>query len=337
MALPVPPPATARSQQPAVRARLAPISDDDLAARSGDSADMAEKRRKMRLQLQKMEDREHRLKARYQKLTEHAKYGRVSVHMLMWGVRAQALAVLLQIAGAAGTVLVSNLYGAILAQACIGFGGLATLLILGGFGFGIAGPEKGRHIGIMGVIVTIVLAVMFTIQFFRGLEIIALTDYAPVSWSETMPIWNAFAPGTEMAMLAEQPARILKDYPYSIFGTIAAAIEFTRLVMIALMIQVYATEAKEVELGHQSINTVSNLFWVVLLAAMFRISAAFGFDWAQPEEMWATIGMGVHAAITSGSLLGIGLAYFKLGQVMNDVVDVVDPRRLVETDEKSAT
>ncbi|MCZ2342210.1 MAG: hypothetical protein LC104_10505 [Bacteroidales bacterium] len=319
-----------------VRAHLAPVTEDYLANRTDDTAEMVERRRKLKRELQKMEDRERRLQARYAELVEHCQSGRIAMTLTLWGMRAQALAVVLLVAGLLGAVLVSKVYGGMLAWACVGCGGVATLLILGGFGFAIAGPEKGRHIGIMGVIVTLILAGLVTTQFLSGLPLIAATQFEPKFWHETLPLWFAFSPGTELAMLAEHPARILLGHPFTIMGSIAAALEFTRLIMLALLTQIYSAEAKEPETGHQAIAAVSGLFWVVLLAAMFRISAGFGFDWAQPEETWAHIGLGVHAAITGGTLLGIGLAYLKLSQVMDDIVEIVDPRRLVDTDEKSA-
>lgn len=332
-----PVPTNAQGSAPStVRARLAPVTEDHLASRADDSAEMIERRRKWKRELQKMEDRERRLKARYAELVEHCRYGRIAMNLVMWGMRAQSVAIILLVAGILGTVLVSKVYGGMLAWSCIGFGGVATLLILGSFGFAIAGPEKGRHIGIMGVIVTLILAGLVTVQFLAGLVIIVATHYEPKFWHETLPLWLAFSPGTELAMLAEQPARILKGHPVTIIGSIAASLEFTRLILLAMLTQIYAAEAKESEIGHRAMAAVSGLFWVVLLAAMFRISAGFGFDWAQPEEMWAHIGIGVHSAITAGTLLGVGLAYFKLSQVMDDIIEMVDPRRLVETDEKSA-
>jgi hypothetical protein len=319
-----------------VRARLAPITEDYLASQTGDSAEMAERRRKLKRELQKMEERERRLKARYAELVEHCKYGRIAVTLMMWGIRTQAVAILVLVAGLMSTILVSSSYGSLMGWSCVGFGGLATLQILGGFAFAIAGPEKGRHIGIMGVLVTLILAGFVTVQFLAGMAVLVSSPFRPEHWSEILPIWNVFSPGTELAMLSEQPARILKAYPFTILGSIAASFEFTRLVLLALLTQLYSAEAKEPESGHRAIAVVSGLFWVVLLAAMFRISAGFGFDWAQTEEMWGQIGIGVHAAITAGTLLGVGLAYFKLGQVMEDIIEIVDPRRLVDTDEKSA-
>ena len=212
---------------------------------------------------------------------------------------------------------------------------LATLLILGGFGFAIGGPEKGRHIGIMGVIVTTLYAGLVGFEFMYGIGLALVFQSPPGSWVDMLRVWHVFAPATNMGLLADQPARALVEVGISPLGTINAALEFTRLVLLALLVQVYANEGKESEFGHRAVASVSNLFWIVLLAAMFRVSAAFGFDWADPEEIWAKIGIGAHWAITAACLFGIGLALYKLSEVMDDVAELVDPRTFVETDEKS--
>ena len=80
---------------------------------------------------------------------------------------------------------------------------------------------------------------------------------------------------------------------------------------------------------------VSNLFWVVLLAAMFRVSASFGFDWADHDDLWYKIGLGAHGAITTATLFWMGYTFLRMSQAIDDMADTVDARTFVETDEKS--
>ena len=319
-----------------VQPRLAAVNLKELTSGTDATPEQAEKRKRLRRELRKMEERERRLAERYKELERHCSKGRVSVTMLMWAMRAQALAVVLLLVGVLGATLVDPSYATMIALAANSFGGLAMLMILAGFGMAVVGPEKGRHIGVMGLIVTLITAILVVFDFQAGWTIVAQLQEPPEHWSETLAYYKVFAAASELPALSEAPARVLQGYPFSLLSIIAAALEFSRLVMICLLIQIYATQGNDVEAGHRSVATVSTVFWFILLCALFRIAAGFGFDWAQPEDLWYQVGRGAHGLIAMAAILGVGLGLFWASQVMDEVQEVVDHRRFVENDEKSA-
>jgi LSD1 subclass zinc finger protein len=319
-----------------VKPRLSAVNVQELTSGKDDPPELVEKRKRLRRELRKMEERERRLAERYKELERHCRYGRMTVTLLMWAMRSQALAVMLLLPGLLGATLVEPSYATLIALAADAFGGIAALLIFAAFGFTMAGPEKGRHIGLMGLLITLIATSLAVIDFQTGWEAVSRLQEAPGHWSETLVYYKLFAPASALPGLSEAPVRVLKGYPFSVLSIVAAGLEFTRLVMICLLIQIYATQGNDVEAGHRSIATVSRVFWFLLLCAMFRIAAGFGFDWAQPEELWYQIGRGAHGLITAAAILGVGLGLFWASQVMDEVEEIVDHRRFVENDEKSA-
>jgi hypothetical protein len=153
-------------------------------------------------------------------------------------------------------------------------------------------------------------------------------------WSNLLFVQDFLGLGTDLPLLADHPARFLRGYNWSLPGLIVAALEFTQLVLICLLTQTYAAGGKDPETGHRSFQTVSRIFWVVLLTASFRMAASSALDGLNPDDVMFKIGVGVQGAITAGCYLGLILALFLQSQVMSDTVDLVDYRRFADKAER---
>ena len=90
----VSPPPSARMAKSAVRARLSPVRDGDIKARAGESQEEAARRAMLLKNLKRFEARERRLAERYDELIVHCRRGRIAMHLLIWGMRTQMMAVL---------------------------------------------------------------------------------------------------------------------------------------------------------------------------------------------------------------------------------------------------
>lgn len=309
-------PPTTRKAQTAVRIVSAPEDADP------------ERRKRMQKELRKLEREEERKEEEYEELSELCKHGRTAATLLAWGMRTYAFSLLLLVAGIFAAPFADPGAGMIVTVLVLGAAGVANLLIAAGMGFAIAGPHEGRHIGVMGLVAVLGRAGVTIAQCFSGFaRPTKVVD--PYSWVDRLKLLDILGPASDLALLAEHPARFLKQYPVSVFGIAGAAAEFTVFVLVCLLAQNYAAAGKAKELGHASMETVGRIFWVVLLSAMFRVSFAFMFDSSQPEELWAKLGQGAHAALTLFSLLLIGLFASKQSQHLADTAEVVDPRRYV--------
>jgi LSD1 subclass zinc finger protein len=310
---------------PLPRAKAGPPPVPVVAAVETDEA----KKQKMRKELKKLEREEERAEERYEELTEQCRNGRTAATILSWAVRGYALGVLLVVVGVGAAAFGPAGTGALYCFVALAAGGVTVLAMLAGFGFALAGPVAGRHLGVIGLVVVLLHAGLVGIQFVRGFADLARAtpDGDKYSWVEMGRFLDLFGPVTDLTLLSEQPARVLKQYPLSVFGILGAALEFTRLVILCLLAQNYAAAGREREVGHASMETVSRVFWAVLLAAMFRVSFAFLFDHAAPEDLWAKVGLGAHGALTLFTLLAIGLFLFKQSQILEDTAEACDPRR----------
>ncbi len=290
-----------------------------------------ERKKRIKKELKKLARKEERAEEKYEILTEECEKGALAATILSWGMRAYAFGLLLVVAGAgAATFSPPGSSAAFLILGIIA-GGIAGLVIMGGFGVAIVGPEAGRHLAIMGLIVCFLHGGITVVQFAKGYstvrKMVEEENRDRYSWVDLGRVLDLYGPVTDLTLLAEQPARVLKEYPLSWFGIGGASMEFTRLVLICLLAQNYAAAGRARELGHSSMEAVSRIFWVILLSAMFRVSFAFMFDHASPEELWAKIGLGAHGALTLFSMLGIGYFVFQESQILLDTAEVVDPRR----------
>jgi hypothetical protein len=312
-AAPAPPSSKARPQVPVVEA----VETDEI------------KKQKLRKELKRIERQEERAEEDYEELREECRYGRYSTMILSWAMRGCALGVIFMIITAIAVTFAPAEVGLPVFLFTLGLGIVTSLLILSGFGFALKGPEAGRHLGIIGLIVTFLHAGIVGAELIYAFKSLSSNPYDPQNsnWAEFARSAELYGSLTNFSILSEQPACLLKQYRLSAFGLAGAALEFTRLVMICLLAQNYASAGRERELAHASMETVSRIFWTILLSSMFRISAAFLFDHAAPEELWAKVGLGVHGALTVFTLLAIAFFLFKQFQVLLDTADVCDPRR----------
>ena len=310
---------------PPPRAKAAPAPVPVVEAVEADET----KKEKIRKELRKLEREEERAEEEYEELTDQCRNGKVAATILSWAMRGYALGVLLVVVGVGAAAFGPSGTGALYCFVALLAGGVTMLTMLVGFAFALGGPPAGRHLAIIGLVVVVMHAGCVGVQFVKGFADIAKErpDGDKYSWVETGRFLDLFGPVTNFTLLSEQPARVLKQYPLSVFGLLGAALEFTRLVILCLLAQNYAAAGREREVGHASMETVSRVFWAVLLAAMFRGSCALLFDHAAPEDLWAKVGLGAQGALTLFTLLAIGLFLFKQSQILEDTAEACDPRR----------
>jgi LSD1 subclass zinc finger protein len=336
-AIPLPPAPPPIPTAPPKRARLAPEEPRPRAEPNGESAEPDEeaRRRQIRRELEELEAKELREQEWMEELAGHCKHGRTAMHFLTWGVRTYTLAILLQLVAVAAVGFSMIDYAALVIPLCLAFAGFTTLLLGIGFGFAIAGPEQGRHIGVMGLIICVIHAIGGILQpgnLVIMVHVQGLETAGRAAW-DLIPVQDILGLATNLPLLADHPARFVQTYNWSLLGLVVAALEFTRLVLLAMLVQNYAVAGKDPEAGHRAFQTVNRIFWVVLLACSFRLAAAAVFDGVQ-EDVWSTIGATVHGAITFSCYFAVGIALLLFSQNMNDTVTLVDHRRFADKRER---
>jgi len=337
--LPPAPPAPPAAAGPPVRAKLAPEPTPYARPEQAEAAegDPEEKLRRMRRELAKLDEEERQEREWMAELGGHCRAGRVAMHFLTWGVRTYALAIVFQLVAVAAAGFGALGITALAALLCLPFAGFTTMLLGLAFGFAIAGPRQSRHIGVMGLIVTLVHAVGGVLQW-GNLAIMAhlqeLDHLNKPNWSDVLPVQDILGLATNLPLLADHPARFVQVYHWSLPGLVVAALEFTRLVLVCMLTEHYATAGKDPEAGHTAIRTISRMSFMVMLAASFRLAAAALFDWTQYGDMLNVIGMGVHGAVTVGLYTALVVGLLLLSRTVADTIDLVDPRRFADKRER---
>jgi LSD1 subclass zinc finger protein len=338
--LPPAPPARPIPTTPPKRAKLAP--EPTPYARPGQEEtaveiDPDEKLKRMRRELAKLDEEERREQEWMRELSGHCKHGRTALYFLTWGMRSYAVAVLFQFAAVAAVLFNLYAYAALAGLACLPFAGFTTLLLCIGFGFAIAGPRQSRHIGVMGLVITIVHAIGGVLQP-GNLAIMARlqgidTPGKPM-WSDVLVVQDMLGLATNLPLLADHPARFVQRYNWSLPGLIVAALEFTRLVLVCMLAEQYASAGKDPEAGHRAFKWVTHTSLAVMLMGSFRLAAAALFDWGQFGDMWFVVGQIVHGGITGGMYTGMAVGMLLISRTLSESIDVVDPRRFADNRER---
>jgi LSD1 subclass zinc finger protein len=291
--------------------------------------DAEEKRRQMKKELKKLEQEKQEEAEWLEELIVLCKRGRISMHLITWGIRAYLLAVLLQMAamvgGATGVFFVATtgVFGSAF------FAIITSILFMVGFGFSIAGPYEVRHLGIMGLVVTIFHLILGLIQPGNLAIVIGLQGFQESSrsmWHELLIIQDILGVATDFPLLADHPARFMNRYNFSIPGLIVAAAEFTRLVVFSMLALSYARGGKHPEHGHTCMNAINRIFWIVLLNASFRLAIAAAFDGLNKDDMLFKIGVGVHWSLTMGVYIALMVMLLIQSQHVNDTIEIIDHR-----------
>lgn len=316
-----------------LRAKLAPVDEDDLDDDTDLSSEEVARRKQLKKELRRFEEEEELREEEYQELEDRCKLGQKGTQILAMSTYFQAL-------GLASFLAVNGLYAftneqenylRIATYLGLGLGGLMLLLAMIGFGICIAGPVKARHIAIGGLLVSLAQLLLCCGQFAKAAE---PTSSIFTLWADTLPIQDRMGMISNLPLLAEFPARLFQLYGLSWFGLVAAAMEFARLVMVGMLTQQYAIEGKDPELGHKASELTNRIFWIVLLSALFRLAASSAFDTMPPADALHAVGHGCHVVLMVGTVMFIVINLVWLGQAMWDTQDLVDARRYADPNER---
>jgi LSD1 subclass zinc finger protein len=334
------------------------VVDEQAEAEDEQSRDAAEKKKKMRAELAKMEEEEEIEQEKFEQIKKDCHRGNWVMDLMIWGVRGQALAIFLEVCvmllfiSAAMTAIAGattgKMGGAVVLleimeiglkvllplAAVVSF--LAVLSMIGAFGVAIGGPPKGLNTAIIGLVFSILhfLFVIAQAIFAIGRVLLKirnneeLLDPTRPLWMQAAPLFDLCGLITELPLLSEHPARFAWGYSISWFGIIAGAMEFVRLVSICLLAQLYAELGQATEKGHKALKGAYRVFWLMLLAGIFRLVAAFAFDGFRTDDTFMILlAATVHSLITLSITLGLSMILYFLSQALMDIKEVVDPAR----------
>lgn len=329
-AAPPPKPAKAPPPPPKPAGKLqASLVDEEAEEIESRARAAAEKKAQAREALRQMEGAEQEREAEFEYLQDVCKKGRTALSLLLYGMRLYGGAMMLIAAAVSGMLFVPDLGGTFLISGLV-LAQIGTLLIGAGFVFAMMGPDQGRYVGVAGVATVATQVAMLTITLIKLLAgILSYQEGRIGSYSEALLAFHAVGLATYVPMLAETPARLIMGYEFSYLGMALGAVEFTRLVLVCQLTQIYADAGKEPELGHKSFASVSNFFWVILLGAMFRMAATFGFDWAPRGELMFTIGQVAHALVLIAVLEVGGFVVLNQASVMETTQEYVEAKRYI--------
>jgi len=342
------------SQPETKKPKKAVLVDEAADAAEAHEVSEAERKRTMRKEIVELEKKQERQEEKYQELTQECARGQFAIDLIKWGVKCQALAVALEvivmlvfvvaIVGAvAGSMtgktnsadLLGNGFRVVLTVVvplAMVISSLGILSLTTGMGYAMFGPKKARHVAILGMVASIlhiaasIVQAIWAIRMFIRKEI--YIDATQPLWQQAQPIFDLCGLITDIPLLSEHPARFMWRYNVSWVGIVAGALEFTRLVSVCLLAQIYAEEGKAVEKGHASLKGAYRVFWLMLLAGLFRVLAAYSFDWVRPnDEFMVFVGLVVHGIITFSITMGLAMILYSLSNVLDDIKELVDPIR----------
>jgi LSD1 subclass zinc finger protein len=351
---PPPPPAPAKktkvSAAAPVRARLAPVQQDELAApRPGETSEEAIQRQRMRLALEKMERQEEKEKDRFLEANEWAKWGRVGLYLLAGGALANVAAAVVFSLFLVSLVVWTG-FTPLLSLAAVGLVAHFAATV-GGFGCCAAGPPGARGAAIAGAACTVlqlVLAVVAASVLTRNVDMNALHQRSgdPEAFLRSGLLMsgvfnNLLTMAALPLFLVMAMTSVGTAFPLKVLAIpiVAGVAEFAKLSLIGVVGNRLAVEAKGGELSHQAMRFVHRSFAAVLTAAILMpLSVPLSF--VLSDAMGLGKGGGVVAilvlpvgAIQNGYYLWWAFTWFAQYQTLRDIAEVVVPTRLTHKGE----
>lgn len=350
---PVPPPAVpipvkkpkARAKPVGKRKHRPDLVDEDLEAeqeRVKEAKAEAERKRQVRDELDVMERKEEKEDDRYAEVDEECGWGRSALRTLRWsllgyiGGMALGYVVLLPMV-AIGWIFQDRQFLGSVGVALPGFALLVTFgSLLGtavGFVLAIRGPQGTRHIPIIGLVVVALQLIVVCGNIPRAVT--AAEEYA-----KTPETYEGY-PGMEIAYLlvgtttnlqtvTDSPVRLAFSLRYGGYqvpwlNVVCGLFEFTRLVLLCMLVQRYAELAKSERTAAESPKTVTRVFFTLLVFALFRGAACIGFDWFQYQDggVWWYAGQVIHLNLFFWAFIIIGVRLLTQFRVIGETEDVL--------------
>lgn len=338
-----PKPASATPAKPtsASRKKNRPQLVDEVAeaemASEAEARQMAERRKEVRRKIEALDEEEEDEAEKYEEIEEECRWGRLALIWLRFGMAGYAigaLCVFFAMLGFVAFTLMGTPWGAVMGPVALlglALGGLAMLILMVAFGLALKGPKMPRHIAIFGLVVTggQIIAVAATL----GTAIAKVTnmdsDTGPAGGFKSMDLaYYVLGMCTNLFLLADLPSRLTLGYSFPVIGVVAGVFEFARLVFVCQLTQTYGELAKNDRIAAESGKAISKIFWVLLLACLFRVAISLIFD-TMPEKTggWMT-GQVLHGILFVTTFGFFGFRLLMLVQAIQETADLVIAERV---------
>jgi LSD1 subclass zinc finger protein len=221
--------------------------------------------------------------------------------------------------------------------------GLAVhwVLLFAGFLCCYCGLKDVRNIALTGLIVVVIhISTTIALLFLTNAQIDrATTGFGGINTETGLESSIVYANlYSNLVAVMNMPILIVQtrssiSIPVYAFILFAAGIEFAKLTIVGMLGNHYATDGKSPDLGHQSMRFIYRIFWVVILCMVLQFVilglAHMGFSFiflSLPALM-----------IVNAYHLWCIFAWVAEFQVLQDVVEVLTPERLISNQNRLDT
>jgi LSD1 subclass zinc finger protein len=304
----------------------------------------AERKREVRKEIAAMDAKEEAEEEQYDDAKERCSWGRSALQTLRWSLVGYIFSmvvgymVLLPLVGLAWIFNEKDIFGAF-GMALPGFSLLVafgSLLGTGvGFALAIRGPKEAMHIAIMGLVA--VAAQLICMGGTVGNAMTAADRYvqtpsAQTGYPEMEIAYVMLGTATNLQTTTDSPVRLAFNRIYGQYevpwvNVAVGLFEFTRLLLVCMLVQRYAELGKADNVAAESPKTVNRVFFVLLTFALFRGATCVGFDWFQDGTGWY-IGQVIHLCNFEFCFLCIAVRLLTQFRVISDTEDVLIPDRV---------
>lgn len=350
---PPPPKASQKSTGAApIRARIAPVSVDELSAgpKPGETSAEVNRREEMRRALDKLDEDERREKARYAVVAEECKWGRFGTRLLAAGAMANVVAGGLFCAYMVSLVTVDGFSPILwLAAAALAF---HFLLLVGGFGACVRGPKGVSGAAIAGGVCAVIQFVLSAVAAFTLLQaanLEALNKRASdpeqflISGMYTGSVFNNLLSVAQLPLFIVAAMSLGASVALNslVLPVLAGMFEFAKLSLVGIVGNRYAAEARDENLSYYAMRFVHRIFIAVLLGALlFPLSVPIA------QMLMNSVSFGKAAggvipvlilpvgAIQNAFCLWWVYAWFAQYHTLNEVAEVLVPARVAYKGER---
>jgi LSD1 subclass zinc finger protein len=323
IAKPIPKPIAQPAKKRVMRAAVVDEEAEAKAEVEAKAVEEAERKEQIRQELDEMDREKDKEDDRYEEIKDECHWGRNVLFLMMLGTYFYAGGMVFVLMG----LLPLLMDVAIQAPIVLGYvgAGMGTLAYLAAFGIAFRGPKQGWFTAGLGIVASVLMMIFLGASLGETAEAIAKLGTGAFNFNDGYTnfkfLGSVQAPGTAFVPVADTPSRLLTQVMPAWFALLAGIFEFCRLIFVTQLTQRYAELAKAERTAAEPAKVISSLFWVVLLIAMFRVAAAFGFDRQPPKETAWWIGQIMHILLMILCFGMIALQLLKLAQTIRDTGD----------------
>jgi LSD1 subclass zinc finger protein len=207
-------------------------------------------------------------------------------------------------------------------------GAINWALSVGGLALCVGGPKAVRPMAVSALVFAAAHAVLFVVQLAANLaKFGSVARDVDLNMFQSLLTFQILGSVSNLNVLSEFPGSLVVQQQPDWLGTAGGVLELTRLIMIGMLCQHYASEGKDGELGYVSLRFIVRVFAVVLVVTVVKAGLKLAFENQGLDSGWAKFGAAATVMSSAGLFLTLAVIVYAQMRAMFDTAEIIDANR----------